>query len=199
MNADLEIGNSDSPAAPEGQNLNVRFERIRELARACGVKFVTEAELRARNLERRRRELRSGRRDRPPPAAIAEARLPYKDVDDRESITPPLAASPGEREAEFLASGKGDSADARCVAFWSEQIRLGRLWVVDGVRAGEWFSRKFLKEICGNDYVNNRIDKARPHFLAHGFKIEQAEVAPAGQPATSHYRLVAFNDDKRTL
>lgn len=132
----------------------------------------------------------------------AEVRLPYKDSEteakDGESrIEDGRAAAlardnggqagPSLSQEEFVASGKADSANDRLLEFFEHLISSGQV--------GRWQSRKLLKEICKNDYINNRIDNLRPHFAEKGLKIVNGEVSPAeGLPKSSHYRLLLMSD-----
>lgn len=96
-------------------------------------------------------------------------------------------ATAGERQEAFLASGKADSCNDRLLEFFEHVVRAGQLNV--------WFSRKFLKELCGNDYINNRIVDMRKHFAPKGVKIVNANVAVnEASPAASHYRLMLMSD-----
>lgn len=96
-------------------------------------------------------------------------------------------AGPSLTQNEFVASGKADSANDRLLEFFEHLIASGQV--------GRWQSRKLLKEICKNDYINNRIDNLRPHFAEKGLKIVNGEVSPAeGLPKSSHYRLLLMSD-----
>ena len=124
------------------------------------------------------------------PHATAAARNPLPPEDEREfedqrSETRGQGAvvAPGLSQAGFEASGRADSCNAKLIEFLDHQISSGNL--------GKFFSRKLLKEICGNDYINNRIDDAREHYEPLGYSIQNAQVSPDGvQPMSSHYRIL---------
>ena len=141
--------------------------------------------------ERQRRERRQPRRHPPsairhPPASASparECRVPHPSDRDLPE------ASPGLSEAEFVASGKAETADKKLQEFFHSQVRAGKFNMP--------FSRVYLKELCGNDQVNNRVDKAREVFAPLGVKIENIEYAPTpGQRTSSHYRLVLMTDEE---
>ena len=114
-----------------------------------------------------------------------DARSPVKDSVD--STEPALA--PGERQAQFVASGKADSANGRLLEFFEHALR--------SAQTDRWFARTALKEICGNDYVNNRVDDLRPQFAARGIKIVNGDVSPDGvAAASSHYCLRFMSDEE---
>jgi hypothetical protein len=140
------------------------------------------------------------------------ARLPYKDAVEADGgwqmadgeATPQLPTpishlqSPVSQPAvavvekalsqrDFVASGKADSSNLKLREFFDHVIRTGQM--------GNWFSRKFLKSISGNDYINNRVDDLRPVYAERGIKIVNGEVSPDGVAArTSHYRLLMMTD-----
>ena len=130
-------------------------------------------------------------------ADLPDADLPDAEVPDAEvpavAGAQPLTQAVGVvveqalSQEQFVASGKADSANCKLREFFDHAIASGQV--------GNWFSRKFLKEICANDYINNRIDNLRPVYAARGLKIVNGEVSPDGiKPRTSHYRLLLMTD-----
>jgi len=111
---------------------------------------------------------------------LAEARSAECGARNEKTTTAEVA--PALDEAGFQASGKADSADAKMIEFFDHQIKFN---------LGKWFSRNLLKEICGNDYINNRVITARKHYKPLGYWIQNAEVSPDGiKPKSSHYRIL---------
>lgn len=131
------------------------------------------------------------------------ARLPYHDDADVEPVAvppampltqgivlPELGEGPNASSLDqqgFEASGKADTANLKLREFFDHLVATGQI--------GTWHSRKFLKEVCGNDYINNRVDDLRPHYAERGIKVVNGEVAPnAETPKSSHYRLLLMSD-----
>lgn len=125
-------------------------------------------------------------------------RLPYADDESgfgNEPVQSPRSKVQGPvvaralSQSDFVASGKANSANEKLLEFFEHTIRSGQV--------GNWFSRKFLKEVCGNDYINNRVDDVRGVLAPRGFKIVNAEVAPhEGVAKSSHYRLQLMTDEE---
>ena len=116
------------------------------------------------------------------PANVRSSCPPERDLE-----FPAGAVGPGLAQHEFVASGKADSANDRLLEFFEHALRTGQMRVP--------FSRKFLKEICGNDYINNRIDDLREIFAPRGIKLQNIEYSPSeAVPKSSHYWLVLMSD-----
>lgn len=179
------------------ETIEERMERVKVAALAAGVKFVPESELRALAIRRfdsrncrEKRKAESGKRKVEvalgscPPEVEREYKLPNEETLKYEMLK---GVSTGLDQHGFQAIGKADTANDRLRKFLEHAIKTGQMRTP--------FSRKFLKELCGNDYINNRIDDMRGIFAPRGIKIENIEYSPSeAVPKSSHYWLVLMSD-----
>jgi hypothetical protein len=115
-----------------------------------------------------------------------DRRDPYKDSDDERTLNAshlnletPTLGDHQLSEAEFKALGLVDSCNAKLIRFFERPESFGK-----------WFSRAFLKIVCGNDYINNRADDVRDYFRPKGLELDNWQIsAGPDQPKSSHYRL----------
>lgn len=101
--------------------------------------------------------------------------------------TAPRGPSGTDRQAEFQASGQGESADELLKRFFSAPENFDL-----------WFPVKFLVKVVMREqsgYMNNRAVDIRPHFEAQGLYIDNCMEEPAGGgPKVSCYRVCRIED-----